>query len=195
MQNRCKIRQNIRQQRLLLTASQQEMHAKKALEHIENHPFFIQSQHMAFYVANQGEIDPEPLMKKALSLGKNCYLPILHPTLQNQLLFMPYHDNEKMIKNRYGILEPPFVSDNIIFPWCIDIIFTPLIAYDDKGNRLGAGKGYYDRTFAFLMDQQRKSSKLIGMAHELQHVSSIKPEPWDIPLSAVLTENNFILFS
>lgn len=194
MQNRHTIRQYVRQQRLLLSDSLQESHAEKALEEIKDHSIFIHSQHIAFYFATQGEMNPLPLINKAISLGKNCYLPIMHPTLPNQLLFMPYQHKELLKKNRYGILEPHFDSEKIVFPWCLDLVFTPLVAFDDSGNRLGAGKGYYDRTFAFLSYQQQRKTRLIGMAHELQHQNRLEPKPWDVPLDGILTEKRFVLF-
>jgi len=53
------------------------------------------------------------------------------------------HKNTVLVENRYNILEP--VSDEYIDPQLIDVIFVPLLAFDNKGYRVGYGKGYYDR--------------------------------------------------
>lgn len=53
------------------------------------------------------------------------------------------HKNTKLIENKYNIPEP--VSDEIIDPQLIDVIFVPLLAFDNKGYRVGYGKGFYDR--------------------------------------------------
>lgn len=194
MQNRHTIRQHIRQHRLLLSEVIQKSHAEKALSQIIDKPLFLQSQNIAFYIANEGEINPLPLIYHAISLKKNCYLPILHPTLPHQLLFMPYQPEMHLKKNRYGILEPPFVSEKIVFPWCLELVFTPLVAFDNKGNRLGAGCGYYDKTFAFLKDQCSRTTKLLGMAHELQYLNQIESKEWDVALDGIVTEERFTLF-
>jgi 5-formyltetrahydrofolate cyclo-ligase len=53
------------------------------------------------------------------------------------------HKNTALVENKYNILEP--VSDEYIDPQLIDVVFVPLLAFDDKGFRVGYGKGFYDR--------------------------------------------------
>ena len=62
---------------------------------------------------------------------------------------------------------------------------------DDKGNRLGMGKGYYDRTFAFVNDKSATGPELIGLAHECQRVENLEAADWDVPLGGIITGQQF----
>jgi 5-formyltetrahydrofolate cyclo-ligase len=65
----------------------------------------------------------------------------------------------------------------------------PLVAFDEQGNRLGMGGGFYDRTLAYLRQREQwRRPLLIGLAHECQKVPSLESQRWDIPLDAIFTE-------
>ncbi len=93
--------------------------------------------------------------------------------------------------NQYGIPEPRPVE--LIDPRSLDLVLTPLVAFDDSGNRLGMGAGYYDRCFAFLGHRKFWFSppKLVGVGYSVQHVEPITAAPWDIPLWGIITEKGF----
>lgn len=130
-----------------------------------------------------------PLMYLAMRAGKLIYLPALRNRPANSLWFKPYRIGDRLIDNRFGIPEPRSQHGRLIMPWAIDTVFVPLVAFDGSGNRLGMGGGYYDRTFAFKRQRNHwKGPRLIGVAHEFQHVDSLPNQHWDIPLDAVITE-------
>jgi 5-formyltetrahydrofolate cyclo-ligase len=76
-------------------------------------------------------------------------------------------------------------SSHIVPKHEIDIIFTPLVAFDAEGNRLGMGGGFYDRTLENW--QQTGRPFPVGLAHDCQQVEMIPTEIWDIPLPALIT--------
>jgi 5-formyltetrahydrofolate cyclo-ligase len=89
--------------------------------------------------------------------------------------------------NFFGILEPD--PSRLIDPRQLDLVLTPLVAFDDDGVRIGVGRGYYDRCFRFLRARRTwRRPKLLGVAYELQHLAVIPPEPWDVPLWGAVTE-------
>jgi 5-formyltetrahydrofolate cyclo-ligase len=91
--------------------------------------------------------------------------------------------------NFFGILEPDRARP--IDPRRLDLVLTPLVAFDDRGVRIGVGRGYYDRCFRFLHTRAAwHRPKLLGVAYELQHVRAIPPEPWDVPLWGAVTESH-----
>jgi len=89
--------------------------------------------------------------------------------------------------NFYGIPEPRPIE--LIDPRTLDLVLTPLVAFDGSGHRIGMGGGYYDRSFAFLRRRRYwRKPHLLGLAYELQKLPAIIPNDWDIPLDAVATE-------
>ena len=66
----------------------------------------------------------------------------------------------------------------------LDVLVTPLGAFDAGGQRLGRGGGFYDRT---LQNWQQYRLQPVGYAHDCQQVDSLPSEEWDIPLPAVIT--------
>ena len=85
--------------------------------------------------------------------------------------------------NQFGILEPPLNVQEILPTEKLDIIFTPLVAFDKQGNRLGMGGGFYDRT---LQDWRSKNFIPVGLAHQCQQIEALPVESWDIPLFDIL---------
>ncbi len=131
-----------------------------------------------------GEISPLPLMDKLLEQGKQIYLPVLHPFSKGHLLFLKYDKNYKksLRSNRFGIIEPQLGVRKVLPLSELDIIFSPLVACDKKGNRLGMGGGFYDRTFA----QAPPNLISIGLAHQCQQVEKLPVESWDMPLDYIV---------
>ena len=72
----------------------------------------------------------------------------------------------------------------------LDVILMPLVGFDNDGNRLGMGGGYYDRTLAYTRHAIKKPV-LIGVAHDLQRVDRLPYASWDIPLNAIVTPTCF----
>jgi 5-formyltetrahydrofolate cyclo-ligase len=70
----------------------------------------------------------------------------------------------------------------------MDLILLPLVAFDEKGNRMGMGGGFYDRSLANIQ-QQNQRTQLIGLAHEIQKTDQLVVQSWDIPLHAIATED------
>lgn len=156
-------------------------------------PLFQESQRIAFYLAHDGEVDIKNLLNKALRRKKSCYLPTLQTNQDYYLDFYLYHTENVLIKNRFGIEEPSLTQDKSIVITALDLIFLPLVAFDKKGNRLGRGAGYYDRTLASLQHSEKKPL-LIGIAYEFQKVEKLPSEIWDIPLNLVVTEQEVYYF-
>jgi 5-formyltetrahydrofolate cyclo-ligase len=183
------LRRQILVQRRQLSTHEQTTAAQKVAQQFAQHPLFQRSQHIAFYLAYNGELDPTPLLHLAWRQQKSCYLPVLHPLSLNRLWFMPYKPNDMLRRNRFGILEP-IIDVKQLFPaWALQLVVTPLVAFDKQGHRVGMGGGFYDRTFAFLKHSLHRSHPyLIGLAYEFQKVNHLNPNIWDVPLHNVITE-------
>ena len=183
------IRRTIRERRRALPERLRQHHSQEICHHIANSPQFRRAKHIALYLPNDGEIDLQPLISEAWSRNKSCYLPVLEPFHQNRLWFAPLERGERMVVNRYGILEPDRNWYQMVKLWSIDLLLMPLVAFDNSGNRMGMGGGFYDRSFAYLRQRRCwRKPHLLGTGFELQRVEKLPHQPWDIPLHSVATE-------
>lgn len=127
-------------------------------------------------------------MKAILASGKKCYLPILID--DKKLQFASYQLGDVLQLNRYKILEP---TSSSLFPvQKLDLVLVPLVGFDQEGNRLGRGGGYYDCTFSFLRDKQCKPL-LLGLGYEQQKIDPLPKNDLDVKLDGVLTEHRLII--
>ncbi len=182
------IRQQIRNQRQSLSANTQQQHSTTLCQNIIKQKSYRNSQHVACYLANDGEIDPQSLIEHAWFAKKKVYLPVLSP-LKNSLYFAPFEENTRFKYNRFNIAEPICQPSHWLKASQLDLLLLPLVAFDDFGNRVGMGGGFYDRTLAYLQHRQLwRKPALMGLAHEIQKVDQLQTQSWDIPLDCIITE-------
>ncbi|MFZ5723629.1 MAG: 5-formyltetrahydrofolate cyclo-ligase [Pseudomonadota bacterium] len=182
------LRRTLRARRRALGKPQQRAAARRLCRRVVASPQYRAARRIALYLAADGEIDPAPLTVRALRDGKHVYLPVLHPLTRNRMLFVRYRAGVALRRNRYGIPEPRARRERAA-PWQLDLVLTPLVAFDRAGNRLGMGGGYYDRTFARTQaGRWPRRPVLCGLAHRLQEVAELPARPWDIPLARVFTD-------
>lgn len=147
------------------------------------------AQHIAFYIAHDGEINPKLLVDLAHSQNKTCYLPALATNDMKHLVMVRYDSEESLVKNRYGIPEPIQDEKKMIAPEKLELVLVPLVAFDKTGTRLGMGVGYYDRTFAFLnQPNQTRHPQLVGLAYDFQELDQLEQAPWDVRLDWIITD-------
>lgn len=179
-------RRPLRERRLELSELNiNEASKRVAAQLIYFHPL-QDAQRIAHYMPTEGEIDSKFILECAPFRNKDFFLPVLN-TQEKTLAFYPHPLKETLIKNKYSILEPNIEGKKSIPLENLDIIFIPLVAFDKNGNRLGRGGGYYDRTLA--LRNNAKKPLFIGLAYEFQKMDHIEPQPWDIPMDFVVTEN------
>jgi 5-formyltetrahydrofolate cyclo-ligase len=181
------LRRAIRARRRSIPAAIAGQYAQRLAKNARQYPYLLNSRRVAGFLPADGEMDPLPLMQYLWSLGKRIYLPVLVPFNSDQLWFAQFEPGDKLVYNRYGIPEP--VSRDLIKATALDLVLTPLVAFDTSGHRIGMGGGFYDRSFAFLRRRVHwHKPRLLGIAYELQKQPAIRVECWDIPLDAIVTE-------
>ena len=182
--SRQQIRQLIRQRRRALTNEQQRHFADQAAARMLAYPPIVMATSVALFLSFDGELDTRPLIEQLWRAGKRLYLPVLHPFSPGNLLFLHYHPQSELVVNRLKIQEPKLDVRDVLPLSDLDVLITPLVAFDSQGQRLGMGGGFYDRT---LQNWQCYGVQPVGYAHDCQQVESLPVEQWDIPLPAVVT--------
>ena len=179
------LRQRNRKLRTQLNNEALEESGLLLLERIIALPEFISASKIATYSAINGEISLNPVIDRALELGKQVYLPNLD---LKSLRFSPYFHGQKMRINRFKLPEPDVTDAEMLEPESLDLVLVPLVVFDPQLNRIGMGGGYYDRSFEFRKQPGCNVPALIGVAHELQKVDQLVPEEWDVRLDMVITD-------
>ena len=183
------LRNQVRALRRALAPSEQEATAKQLAETVLTQTHFTLGDHIALYMDADGEAGTRYLLNALLDAGKTCYLPVLvEPT--TTLEFRQYLPDKPLVTNFFGLQEPE-KNARTIKPEKLTTVFVPLVAFDLNGNRLGMGKGYYDRTFAFIRENPAAGPVLIGLTHECQRVEKLEAADWDVPLGGIITGRQY----
>ena len=106
--------------------------------------------------------------------------------------FVRYRENTALLSNRYGIPEPTYSRRDSLPAALLDLICVPLLGFDRRGSRLGAGGGFYDRTFAFKHLDPHGKPHMVGVAYARQELDELDAAAWDVPLSWVVTESELV---
>lgn len=174
------LRTTMKQIRTKIPAAYRTKASRQICAKIRTLELYRQAKRIALYFSANGEIDLTSIWNSAPMQGKFCYFPVLNEDLS--LSFLPATPKTPFKENRYGILEPE-VGLELAFPVEeLNLIIMPLVAFDTRCTRLGMGAGYYDRTL-----ENKKTGPLLGVAYQFQRVEFIAPQPWDVPLDAVIT--------
>jgi 5-formyltetrahydrofolate cyclo-ligase len=140
---------------------------------------FKKAKRVMFYIAMQGEVDTQEMIETAKRLGKIIAVPVC---VKNRISLRPAILNSQahLRKGPYGVSEP--VTSRFIGLKDLDLVITPGVAFDKKGNRLGRGKGYYDR----FLSRIPKDTPSIGLAFGLQILPIVPTAPHDVSVKKVL---------
>lgn len=147
---------------------------------------------MAFFLASDGETDLSPLIEWSLARDIDCFLPVVDKSGENRLHFCRYVPGSKMLRNRFGIAEPVTLGQQRRHYREMDIIFMPMVGFDKDGRRLGMGGGFYDRTLAGIRQTSRLRPLLVGVAHDVQRVTTLPEAHWDIHPDIIITPTRSI---
>lgn len=176
------IRKQMKQQRQALSSIEKQEAALSFLKKLQPYFELLPPQKIAVYLAMQGELDLAPSIEWFWAGAHSLYLPILH---ESKLQFGAYTKATPLHLNQYGILEPE--HPDLIDAQALDYVLMPLVAFDSNRNRLGMGKGYYDRTFAFCTERNKPT--LIGCAYSFQEVPMLPRQAHDVRMHLILTSS------
>jgi 5-formyltetrahydrofolate cyclo-ligase len=185
---KARLREEFRARRAQISTGDRQSAGQSATHFLIEQPIFHQSEYIAIYLPVRNEFDTTSISQAIWQAHKQCYLPVL--TEHQTLKFMPYHSGDALRLNRYSIPEPVNTSANIPIEH-LDLVIIPLVAFDLLGHRLGAGGGYYDRTFAFTREMNKPV--LMGLGYASQQADLLPVDEWDVRLDMVLTEEGILV--
>lgn len=177
-------RQQLKEKRSGISPGLYAEKSKKITEQLLHLSEYLNAEHILFYVSTPEEVDTHSAIKEALTSGKKVYVPKI---VGDILAICPIYDFHQLEPGEYGILEPCKNSETAE-ALKMDLIVIPGVGFDHRGHRLGHGKGHYDR----LLKATRGFK--VGLAFEEQLVPELPIEEHDVPVDALLTDQNLLYF-
>lgn len=179
------LRQEILAKRRQLTAKESAQAGLSILKTIMQMNVFKRTVNVASYISLSGELCTQDMNEYFMTRHHLC-LPYMVTGQKGKMDFYSFKKGDELVENRFHILEPKNQPEKLVLEDKIDVIIVPLVAFDNKGNRMGMGGGYYDR----MLKKVRKDCLVIGVAYEFQQVDELLVEEWDMPMDIVITEKN-----
>jgi 5-formyltetrahydrofolate cyclo-ligase len=184
------LRRRLRNERRALTGEPRHRAEYDLCRHLIRLGAFRRARTLGGVLAFDGEPELASVLELATRQRKRVFVPVVkHETMR----FSHLPPAAPLTANLFGILEP--MLEEPIDPRRLDLVLTPLVAFDDRGTRLGVGRGYYDRCFHFLRGRRHwHRPKLLGVGFSFQQVPRLERQAWDVPLWGVVTEKGARVF-
>ena len=182
MLDKNELRRLLKALRKSLSLKQRAEYNEKIYQQVIKLPSYQTATWVYCYITTQSEVDCVPIIEKALCDGKRVAVPKVN---QDDMEFYEINALDECILGTFGILEP--ASNRLVTPVYNEktLILVPGLAYDHEKNRMGYGKGYYDRYFHKYGEDKFER---IAIAYDLQVVKEIPCEPFDVKVDKIITE-------
>lgn len=179
MESKKDIRKRVLEKRNYISDKEWEDKSRLICEKVVTHPFFLQADSIYCYVDYRREVGARSIIEHAWKQGKKVAVPKVNG---DEMEFYYIQSFEDLKEGYKGILEPeemhPATEEHAL-------VIMPGAAFDRCGNRIGYGKGYYDKYL-----QSHSNLKTIALAFELQMVDAIPADTHDICPNIIITEEN-----
>lgn len=179
------LRTQIRQRRRALDSAQREQMSRAIVSRLEALPVFQRAHCVQTYVALRHEVDTHQLIRRLLQEGRQVVVPRTGPKNTLQQYFIK--DFSALQIGAFGILEPGPEAELLTTLAPIELVLVPGLAFDRRGQRLGAGKGYYDRFLAQI------AAPKIALAFGFQIIAAVPIEPHDQRVDMIVTEEEVMV--
>lgn len=180
------LRRSLKNYRSELSEETYKRQSEAILKKLRNLKEFKQARLVHCYISMNGrhEVDTHPLIKEMLNNGREVVVPRTNLDA-GTLSHYTINTMEELVTNDWGVPEPE--DGRSVDPASLDLVIVPMLGADEQGNRIGYGKGFYDR---FLKEV---NCPKIGLTYEQCIVDEGLPvEPFDVPLNRVVTEKRVI---
>lgn len=167
-----------------LSTTQRRRASILACRRLARLPALKRAIRIGIYQPLASEIDPRPLMTLLADPARHFYFP---RTEGNKIRFVPAQPNTRWRRSPLGMDEPAGCEYAVSI---LDVLILPLAGFDHAAHRIGLGGGFYDRTLSLLRHAPYRGPVRIGLAFACQRLTCIEPQPWDVELSAIVTEEH-----
>lgn len=182
------LREKILSVRNELKAEEAENKSRIIMDKLTSLDEYKNSNTVFVYMSFKNEVNTHKLIEKMLSDDKRVVIPYTD-TKNTEIIPSEIKSlKDDLILNSFGYYEPVLENVKQVSPGELDLIIAPGVVFDEDLNRVGFGKGYYDR----ILSRKRKDAKVIAVAYEFQVVDEVPTEPHDIKMDMIITEGRMI---
>ena len=192
MTDKISLRKEKIQERDSVSKIERGLAEKNTSTHFINNYGELDFRKVSIYFPIKNEVPTKTIASYIRDSGKKCFLPLIDKDLNNkEMKFSEFINEASLVKNKFNI--PESLNSSLIIGSELELIIMPLVAFDDKGYRLGMGQGYYDFTFRnFLLNEKQV---FLGLAYDFQKAESCYPEEPDLKMDAVICPSGVYKFS
>jgi 5-formyltetrahydrofolate cyclo-ligase len=184
--DRSALRRLLRARRRAITGPARILAARRLARLVDSARWLRPGRRIGLYLAMPEELDTAPLLLLAQRRGCTIALPRVTSKRHSRMRF--FQLDGPVAAGAYGISEPAGYRG--LRARELDIVFMPLVGFDAAGNRIGMGKGFYDRCFAHRIGLRHwRRPLLVGIAYDVQQVSSLPGADHDVPVDAIVTDS------
>ena len=187
-EKKCEIREDIVKKLKTFSADELIEKTREIEERLFGFANFLESKVVLLYMHANGEVVTNDIIKRCLKSNKIVVLPAFDATKHTMQLMRVDSLDSGLKHGPRGVQEPDPKYCKIVPIDCIDIAIIPGVAFDEKGGRIGLGKGYYDRLIPKLSITTRK----VALALESQIIQQAPVESHDKHVDIVITEKRII---
>ncbi len=177
------LRKQVAEVRDRLSPELRELYSREIQKRVFLLPEFLYASAVMFFASFRSEVNTLPMIRQALTAGKRVILPKVKG---NDLALFEIKDfNKDTVPGAWNIPEPREARPVTIKE--VDLMIVPGLAFDEQGNRLGYGAGFYDRILPYY------DKETIALAFEIQIVPGVPVLTHDIPVKKIVTEKRVII--
>lgn len=185
------LRRWLRARRRAITGPARRDAAIRVARRIDAARWLRPGRNVGLYLAMPGELDTSAVLALARARGCRIAVPRITSARHNRMRFEDLKG--PLRRGAFGISEPG--SGTLRPVRALDVVFMPLVGFDRTGNRIGMGRGFYDRLFAHRARLRHwRRPLLVGIAYDEQCVPALHPATHDVPLDALVTQSSVLHF-
>jgi len=177
-----KLRKQVLDARFRLSAAERKALSSKIESSLFSLPEFRASGCVMFFASFRNEVETHEMIRRALAENKRVVLPRVKG---KELELLEIEDFDRDVKaGAWGIPEPE--RGTPVRACDIDLVIVPGAAFDDRGNRIGYGGGFYDRLLPYY------KGRTVALAFDIQIVQAVPAAAHDVPVQKIITEKRII---
>lgn len=184
--DKLELRETMRAMLATLPVPQVRANSAAIWERLSVLPEFVAASWLLVYVSKGHEVDTHGLIQQLLAMGRRVCVPKFDEAGHRYVASELRDFDSELQAGKLTILEPRPDAVRIVGVDKLDALLVPGLAFDEKGNRLGRGMGYFDRILA------ETGGRKIGLAYDFQILKEIPVNAHDVRMDLVVTENRMI---